>query len=452
MPEKMTFEKMIANLYEERKFASIRDVFKTMNPADIAAIFQGLEEEETKSAALFRLLPKELAAESFVEMSPELQENLIIKLSDNELKQIVDELYLDDAVDLVEEMPANVVKRILKQADPETRAMINEMLKYPEDSAGGIMTTEFVYFHPDFTVADAIKKIRREGVDSETINICYVTDNIGKLSGTVSIRKLLLSDENQKVGEVMDENVISVNTLEDKEKVAEVFRKYGFLALPVVDGENRLVGIVTVDDAIDVISEEATEDIEIMAAITPSTKPYLKTSVFSIWKSRIPWLLLLMVSATFTGMILTHFEDALASQLVLVAYIPMLMDTGGNTGSQASTTVIRGLSLGEIEFKDIFRVVWKELRVAFFCGLTLAAANFVKLLVFDHLEITVALVISVTLILTVLCAKTIGSVLPILSKKLGFDPAVMASPFITTCVDALSLMIYFRIASWLLHI
>ena len=447
-----TFEKMIAKLYEEQKYSSIRDVFKTMNPTDIAEIFAGLEEEDAKSAVLFRLLPKELAAESFVEMDPALQENLIVKLSDNELKEIVDELYMDDAVDLVEEMPANVVKRILRQADPETRKMINEMLKYPEDSAGSLMTTEFVHFHPSATVAEAIAIVRKYGVDSETINLCYVTDNAGFLVGTVSIRHLLLAESDEKVENIMEGNIISVSTMDDKEEVAGVFRKYGFLALPVVDVENRLVGIVTVDDAIDVINEEATEDIEIMAAITPSHKPYLKTSVFSIWKSRIPWLLILMISATFTGMILTHFEDALAAQLVLVAYIPMLMDTGGNSGSQASTTIIRGLSLGEIEFTDLFRVMWKEVRVAFFCGLTLAAANFLKLILLDRLEPLVAAVICLTLVITVLCAKTIGSMMPILSKKIGLDPAVMASPFITTCVDALSLIIYFSIASALLGI
>jgi len=450
MKEHITIEKMIAKLYEERRFASIRDVFASMNPADIAAIFQGLEEEETKSAALFRLLPKELAAESFVEMDPELQETLIQKLSDQELKQIVDELYLDDAVDLVEEMPANVVKRILKQADPETRKLINEMLKYPDDSAGSIMTTEFVYFRPSYTVSQAIETIRKNGVDSETINSCYVTGNDSKLVGTVTIRRLLLSEGDALVSDVMEDHVISVSTLEDKEAVAAAFRKYGFLAMPVVDKEGRLVGIVTVDDAIGVISDEATEDIEIMAAITPTHRPYLKTSVFSIWKSRIPWLMLLMISATFTGMILTHFEDALAAQLVLVAYIPMLMDTGGNSGSQASTTVIRGLSLGEIEFSDALRVVWKELRVAFFCGVTLATVNMLKLMFFDKVGLSVALVISLTMMLTVLCAKTIGAFMPILSKKLGFDPAVMASPFITTCVDALSLIIYFKIASLVL--
>lgn len=452
MPGTITFEKMIAQLFEERKYASVRDVFKTMNPADIAAIFAGLEEEETKSAALFRLLPKELAAESFVEMDPDLQEGLIKKLTDQELKQIIDELYLDDAVDLVEEMPANVVKRILRQADPETRELINEMLKYPKDSAGSMMTNEFVYFRPHTTAAEAIALIRKTGLDSETINICYVTDTNSHLVGTVTIRRILLAKDDETMDNIMESNVISVHTLEDKEKVAEVFRKYTFIALPVVDGENRLVGIVTVDDAIDLIEEEATEDIEIMAAITPSSKPYLKTSAFSIWKSRIPWLLLLMISATFTGMILNHFEDALAAQIALVAYIPMLMGAGGNSGSQASTTVIRGLSLGEIELRDVLQVIWKEVRVAFFCGVTMAVANFLKMIFFDHVTTMVALVVCITLALTVLFAKVIGAVLPILSKKLGLDPAVMASPFMTTFVDALSLLIYFATASALLQI
>ena len=399
---------------------------------------------------LFRLLPKELAAETFVEMDEDAEEMLITGFSDNELKEVIDELYVDDAVDLVEEMPANVVMRILRQADPDMRKMINEILNYPEDSAGSIMTTEYVSLRSTMTVEEAIKRIRRTGVDKETIYTCYVTEPSRKLIGSVSIRTLLFAEDKEYIGDIMEQNVISVHTLDDQEEVAQTLNKYDLLALPVVDRENRLVGIVTVDDAMYVMQEEATEDIEIMAAITPSDKPYLKTGVFETWRQRIPWLLLLMVSATFTGMIITSFEDALAAQVVLTAFIPMLMDTGGNSGSQASVTIIRGLSLNEIKFRDLPRVLWKEMRVALLCGITLAAANFCKLMWFDRVGVWVSLVVSLTLIVTVFFAKIVGSALPILSKKVGFDPAVMASPFITTIVDAISLIIYFQIASLLL--
>ena len=368
-------------------------------------------------------------------------------------------MFLDDTVDLVEEMPANMVKRILRQSDPEMRKSINEMLKYPEDSAGSIMTTEYVDLKEDMTVSEAIRRIRRTAPDKETINICYVTDPGRHLMGLVSIRTLLLAEEEDTIRSIMDTNVVSVTTQEDRELVAQAFNRYGFIAIPVVDGENRLVGIVTFDDAIGVMEEEATEDIEKMAAITPTDKPYMRTGVFDLWKARIPWLLLLMVSATFTGMIITSFEDALAAYVVLTAFIPMLMDTGGNSGSQASVTVIRSLSLGEVGFSDLFAVLWKELRVALFCGVTLAAANFVKMMLFDRLVLgntgitpVVALVISLTLICTVVCAKAVGCTLPLLAKKLGFDPAVMASPFITTIVDAISLLIYFQFAKLFLHL
>ena len=417
----------------------------TLNPADVAALFEELPAD--RLPLLFRLLPKELAAETFVEMEPDEQELLIRGFSDNELKEVIDELYLDDAVDIVEEMPANVVKRILRSADPDTRKMINEILKYPEDSAGSIMTIEYVRLRRQFTVEQAIKHIRRTGIDKETIYTCYVTDDNRKLLGFVSVKTLLLSDEEASIEDVMETNVIYVHTSEDREVVANLFHKYNFIALPVVDDEQRLVGIVTVDDALDVMQEEYTEDIEKMAAITPSGKPYLKTSVFALWKARIPWLLLLMISATFTGMIITAFEQALAAQVTLAAFIPMLMDTGGNCGSQSSATVIRGLSLDEIEFSDLLRVQWKEIRVAVLCGVTLAAASFVKLLLFDKVTLAVALVVCVTLAVTVLCAKVVGCTLPILSMKVGFDPAVMSSPFITTIVDAISLMLYFSVAT-----
>lgn len=439
------FRETLVSLLEEKKYPTLRDVLVTLNPADIAALFEELPAD--RLPLLFRLLPKELAAETFVEMEPDEQELLIRGFSDNELKEVIDELYLDDAVDIVEEMPANVVKRILRSADPDTRKMINEILKYPEDSAGSIMTIEYVRLRRQFTVEQAIKHIRRTGIDKETIYTCYVTDDNRRLLGFVSVKTLLLSDEEASIEDVMETNVIYVYTTEDRETVANLFHKYNFIALPVVDEEQRLVGIVTVDDAFDVMQEEYTEDIEKMAAITPSGKPYLKTSVFALWKARIPWLLLLMISATFTGMIITAFEQALAAQVTLAAFIPMLMDTGGNCGSQSSATVIRGLSLDEIEFSDLLRVQWKEIRVAVLCGVTLAAASFAKLLLFDKVTLAVALVVCVTLAATVLCAKVVGCTLPILSMKVGFDPAVMSSPFITTIVDAISLMLYFSVAT-----
>lgn len=448
----------ITTLLEKKRYASLRDILTTMNPVDIAAVFEDIGNE--KCALLFRLLPKELAADTFVEMDEETQELLIHGFSDTELKEVIDELYVDDAVDIIEEMPANVVKRILRQADPETRKQINEILKYPEDSAGSIMTTECVILRPKMTVEEAIKRIRRTGIDKETIYTCYVADNHATLIGIITIKTLLLSDEDEIIENIMETNVISVNTLDDQEEVAQLFNKYNFLALPVVDKENRIVGIVTVDDAIDVLEEEATEDIQKMAAITPTTdKPYDRVGVFETYFSRIPWLLILMISATFTGMIITGFEDALAGSLVLSSFIPMLMDTGGNSGSQASVTVIRALSLGEIEFKDIFKVIFKECRVSLLCGVTLAAANFAKIMLFDRLvlgntsiTITVALVVCLTMVVTIFIAKFVGCTLPMIAKKVGFDPAVMASPFITTIVDAISLFVYFQIATALLHL
>lgn len=448
----------ISALLENKRYATLRDILTTMNPVDIAAVFEDIQDEKT--ALLFRLLPKELAAEVFVEMDDDTQQLLIHGFSDTELKEVIDELYVDDAVDLIEEMPANVVKRILRQADPDIRKQINEILKYPEDSAGSIMTTEFVKLRPKMTVEEAIKRIRRTGIDKETIYTCYVTDDYSTLIGIVTIKALLLSEEDDVIGNLMETNVISVNTLDDQEEVARILNKYNFLALPVVDKENRLVGIVTVDDAIDVIEEETTEDIQKVAAITPTTdKPYDKIGVFETVKSRIPWLLILMVSATFTGMIISAFESSLAKSIALTAFIPMLMGTGGNSGSQSSVTIIRSLSLGEIEFKDAFKVVFKESRVALICGVILSVANFLKLMLVDRLllnntdiTVLVALVVCLTLIGTVFFAKVVGCLLPMLIKKIGFDPAVVASPFITTIMDALSLFIYFEIAKLLLHI
>ena len=379
---------------------------------------------------------------------------LIQGFSNTELKEVLDELYLDDTVDIVEEMPANVVKRILRHSDPETRKSINEILKYPDDSTGSIMTTEFVDLKATMTVEDALKRIRRTGPDKETINICYVIDDQRHLLGLLSIRTLLLAEDDDIIDDIMEHHIISVHTLDDQESTARVLSKYDFLALPVVDTENRLVGIVTVDDAMDVLQEEVTEDIELMAAILPGDKPYLKTGVLETWKARTPWLLVLMLSATFTGIILTHFENALAACAILTSFIPMLSGTGGNSGTQASTAVIRALSLGELRFSDLPRVIWKEFRVSITCGLCLAAANFVKMMVVDRwlmhnpaVTPLVALVVCTTLVGTVMCAKLVGCSLPLLAKKLHFDPAVMASPFISTIVDSLSLLIYFRFAS-----
>ena len=449
-------EKAVLTMLEEKKYPTLRDILVTMNPSDVAGLFDCLEEKQIP--LMFRLLPKELAAETFVEMEPEAQELLIRSFSDNELKEVLDELYVDDAADIVEEMPANVVRRILRHADPEMRHSINQILRYPENSAGSIMTTEYVSLRPEMTVGEAILRIRRQGVDKETIYTCYVTASDRKLLGIVTVKDLLLAeDDDDKIEELMITNLICVTTPTDQEEVARMFSKYNFLALPVVDGEHRMVGIVTFDDAMDVMEEEATEDMEIMAAMTPSEKTYLKSSPFDLYKHRIPWLMLLMVSATFTGMIISSFESALALLPALTAFIPMLMDTGGNCGSQSSVTVIRSLSLDELKFEDIFRVMWKELQTAVLCGVTLAALCFVKVLVVDRMlmgntsiSLLVAGVVSLTLGVTVIMAKFVGCTLPLLAKRLGFDPAVMASPFITTIVDALSLLVYFMFAKSIL--
>lgn len=441
----------------EKKYSELRNILIEMNPADIGDLMEELPRESLP--LVYRLLPKELASDVFVYINSDTQELLISTFSDSELKEVIDDLYVDDTVDIIEEMPASVVKRILKHADPDMRIEINKILKYPKDSAGSVMTTEYVDLKKNVTVEDAFLRIRRTGVDKETIYTCYVTDENRKLIGLVTVKDLLMSEYQEKISDIMETNIIYVNTSDDQEYVANLFTKYDFLAIPVVDAEQRLVGIVTFDDAMDVLQDETTEDIEKMAAISPTDKPYLKMTAFDIWKKRIPWLLLLMISATFTGMIISSFEEALASFVVLTSFIPMLMDTGGNTGSQASVTIIRSLSLGDIEFKNLPRVMWKEFRVSILCGITLSAANFVKLLTIDRyllgnreITISVALVVCLTLLLTVMCAKLIGCILPMLAKKVGFDPAVMASPFITTIVDAVSLMVYFRIATSFLHI
>ena len=451
----VTLTETIKVLLDEKKYGTLRDILVTMKPFDIAAVFEELQDEKTP--ILFRILPKELAAETFVEMDDETQEFLIHGFSDSELKEVVDELFVDDAVDLIEEMPANVVKRILRQADKDMRKQINELLKYPEDSAGSIMTTEFIVLRPDMTAEMAIKRIRRTGVDKETIYTCYVNDENNKLIGITTVKDLLLSEDDTPVKDMMEENVISVHTLDDQEQVAQMFSNYNFLALPVVDNEMRLVGIVTIDDAIDVIQEEATEDIEKMAAVLPSDKPYMRTGVFGIYRKRAPWLLILMLSATFTSTIISSFDGILAQIIILSSFIPMITGSGGNAGSQASVSVIRALSLGEIEFKNTLAVLWKEVRVAVLCGLTLAVANFFKLLFFDlrgytgaGSPIQIAFVVSATLVGTIIMAKIVGSSLPILASKIGFDPAVMANPLISTVCDSLSLLIYFAVAKMLL--
>ena len=463
MPE--TDEIMIAQVLEllkSKQYAALRKVLEDLNPADIAEAMETIYDDgditNDELVRLYRLLPKDLAADTFVELNSDMQEVLITALSDKELRAVLDDMYLDDTVDVIEEMPANVVERILKNVDAETRTNINQILNYPEDSAGSIMTIEYVELSPKMTVKDAFDHIRKTGIDKETVYTCYVT-NRKKLVGFVSVRDLLMNPYEAKIGDIMDDNVIAVQTTDDKEAVANVLSKYDMIAVPVVDKEGRLVGIVTVDDAIDVLTEEATEDIEKMAAITPSEHPYLRSTAFEIWKQRIPWLLLLMVSATFTGMIITSFENALAAYVALTAFIPMLMDTGGNSGSQASVTIIRGLSLGDIEFSDILKVVWKEFRVSILCGISLSVVAFGKIMLVDHLlmhndDITpmVAFVICAALALTVVIAKLVGCTLPLLAKKVGFDPAVMASPFITTIVDALSLMIYMNLATLILNL
>lgn len=456
MENTITIEQTLLSLIELKKFGTIKEILITMNSVDIAGLFTELPIESLPK--LFRLLPKELAAETFVEMDSDLQELLIKGFSDRELKDVINELYVDDAVDIVEEMPANVVSRILKQAAPDMRKEINELLKYPEDSAGSVMTTEFVNLKSDLTVEQAILQIHKTGLDKETVNTCYITQSDKVLIGTVTLRALVIANPHEKIADIMETNVISVTTDVDKETVALTFSKYDLIAMPVVDAENRLVGIVTVDDALDVMQEEATEDIEKMAAILPTDKTYFKTGIFETVRARIPWLLLLMISATFTGMIITTFENKLTLFPALISFIPMLMDTAGNSGSQSSVTIIRGISLGDIEFKDICRVIWKETRVAVICGVILSAINFIKIWLIDiqilkgTANIKDDIIVCLTLMLTVIIAKIVGCTLPLLAHKIKLDPAVMASPFITTIVDAISLLIYFGFASLILGI
>lgn len=457
MEQELKTAEEVRQMIAEKRFAELKTYLVETNPADIAEI---LNDELSKGQymMLYRLLPKELAAEVFVDLDTDRQEMLIRAFSDVELRAVLDEMYLDDTVDIIEEMPATVVRRILETCDSRDRKIINTLLKYPKDSAGSIMTPEYICLKADWTVEESFELIRRVAIDKETIYTCYVTDKKRVLIGLVTAKMLLLADRNAIIGEIMEDNVIAVPTAEDQEIVAQMFDKYDFLALPVVDTENRLVGIITVDDVIDVMHDETEEDFAKMNAIVASEKPYLKTTVFELWKNRMPWLLLLMFTATFTGMIISSFESALAAQAVLTAFIPMLMGTGGNSGSQSSVTVIRGLSVGEVEFSDLLTVVWKEVRVAVLCGVTLAVGTFVKIMLVDNLILRsgitplVAMVVCLTMCVTVFCAKIIGCILPMIAKKVGFDPAVMASPFITTIVDAVSLIVYFQIASMVLGI
>ena len=454
----LNLAQLMLQFMRSKKYGTLRDLMDNMQPADIA---EGMEEllldgdlERDELPRFFRLLPKELAAETFAQMEPQLQEMLVSAFSDNELTAIMNEMFVDDAVDLIEEMPANLVKRILAACDSETRKQINQMLHYPDDSAGSMMTTEYVDLDIHMTVAEAFANIRKTGLDKETIYTCYVIDEGRHLLGLVTIRGLLLANETDTMGEIMENNVISVGTQDDKEEVAQLFSHYDFTAMPVVDGENRLVGIVTVDDALEVLEEEATEDMERMAGMSPSEHTYLLTTVWDIWKQRIPWLILMMLTATFTGLIISHFEDGLAKSVALVGFIPMLMGTAGNGGSQSSVTIIRSLSLGDLEFSDLPRVLWKEGRVSLLCGVALGIASFIKLLLVDRMlfqnpsiTVGVSAVVALTLMASVFFAKLVGCALPMLAKKVGFDPAVMAAPFITTIVDALCLIVYFGVAT-----
>ena len=437
-------------LIENKSYKEFRELSSKINEADMAALLEELPLDE--ALTFFRILPKDMAADVFAYFSIDVQQEMILKFSLGEAAGIIDNLDVDDAADLIDEMPANVVTRLLAQTSIETRRTINQLLKYPDDSAGNLMTTEFEGLKAHLKVSEAIEKIRKDGIDKETINNCYVLDASRKLIGIVTLRTLLLSDPDTLIRDIMTENVISVNTLTDQEEVAHEIQKYDFSAMPVVDSEDRLVGIITVDDIVDILQQEATEDIEKMAAISPSDMPYSKTGVFETWKKRIPWLLLLMISATFTGMIISKYEEALSACLVLSTFIPMLMDTAGNSGSQASVSIIRALSLDEIEFSDIWKVIWKEMRVSLLVGATLAVTNFGKLMLIDRVDAPIAFVVCLTLVVTGFCAKLLGCSLPMIVKKFGFDPAVTASPLITTIVDALSILIYFKFAVMLLGI
>ncbi len=437
-------------LIEERKYKELKDILSKLNISDVAEILEDVKPQEL--VKIFRLFKKDDAAEVFAYLPVEIETELVNLFTDKEAASLIDEMYADDATDLLEEMPSNVVIRLLKNCSEETRIQINKLLKYPESSAGSIMTVEYAELKENLTIEKAISKLREDGEEYETVNTCFILDKKRKLVGSIKLQDILFAKSDSLISEIANKDVIYVHTLTDQEEVVQMFKKYDITIMPVVDSEDRLVGIITVDDIVDVIEEEATEDIEKMAAISPSNKPYLKTGVFETWKTRIVWLMLLMVSATFTGKIINGFESSLAACTALTAFIPMLMNTGGNAGGQVSVSVIRGISLNEIEMKDAFRIMWKEFRVAILCGITLAIANFVKMLIVDHVSLDIIMVVSLALIVTVLIAKIVGSFLPIIAKKLGFDPAVMASPFLTTIVDAISLLVYFKFATILLGI
>ncbi len=447
----------VRRLLDEKKFAQLRDLLCSVEAADVAQLFEQFPMEEIP--LMFRILQKDFATDVFVEMDTELQKSLIEAFTDQELFEVFDDLFMDDTVDIIEEMPANVVKRILRHTTAEKRKEINQLLQYKADSAGTIMTTEFVDLKEDMTCGQALDFIRRTGLEKETVYTCYVMDSKRILLGVVTVKDIIMAGNEARIGNIMEKSPVFVYTDDDKEDVMNAITKYDFLAMPVTDREGRLVGIVTIDDAMDVLREEDTEDMEIMAAITPSDKPYFRVGVFETWKNRIPWLMLLMISATFTSKVLTHFENALNSLPILMAFVPQLMDTGGNAGSQASVTVIRGLSVGDIRLRDALRVLWKEVRVSLLCAVTLGIVNFMKMYLFNDVSrdrfglgqsLLISLVVCVTIACTVVIAKIVGSMLPMLAKRLGLDPAVMASPFITTIVDILSLLIYFGIAAALL--
>ena len=461
--EERSYEQLretLLDLLEHKRLKALQLELEDMNEFDIAEFLTELGENDARSmVTVFRLLSKGQGAEVFAELDAPEQQQIISFMTDRELSEIIEDMYVDDAVDMMEELPANIVKRVMRTATPETRALINQYLKYPENSAGSIMTAEFVDLKKYMNVRESIARIRRVGEDKETIYVCYVTNAHRRLEGVVTVKELLLSDDEAVIEDIMDTNVIFVRTTDDRSEAAERISDYDLLAIPVVDSEDRLVGIVTVDDVIDVLEQEATEDFDLMAGISPSDKPYSRTGVVEIWKRRIPWLMFLMLSATFTSMIITHFEDALAKTAVLTGFIPMLMGTGGNSGSQSSTAVIRSLSIGDTEPSDIFSVVWKEIRVAVLCGVSLSAVNFVKMLVVDRMllgngdvTVVVALTVSVTLVFVVIFAKTVGCTLPMAAEKVGIDPAVMASPLISTITDAVSLLIYFALSTLILQL
>ena len=440
----------LLTLVRERQFRTLRQELSEMNEVDVAAFIEELDPEKT--VVVFRMLPKELASDVFACLELDKQQHIVNSITDKELTSIIEDLSVDDAVDMVEELPANIVRRVLQNATPETRSQINEFLKYPENSAGSIMTTEYVGLRKNMTVEDAFAYIRKHGVDKETIYTCYVMDNKRQLEGVVTVKDLLMNPYETLIEDIMDTRVIKARTTDDREDVVELFSKYDLTSLPVVDSEDRLVGIVTIDDAVDVMEEEATEDFEKMAAIMPSEKPYLKTSVLEMAKNRILWLMILMVSATVTGGILTRYEAAFAVMPILVSFVPQLMDTGGNAGSQASTMVIRGMAVGDIDLGDVLKVLWKEIRVGLICGFALAAVNLVRILIFNPGQFSVAITVVISMFFTVICAKVIGCLLPMTAQRIGIDPAIMASPLITTTVDAISLTIYFELASRFLHL